>query len=280
MLMSRTYELSTEDAPVPRPLQWRLSARRRAQFRSVALLFASLLIGLAGWQFLSTFVFGPFLVPPPLLVAQTFVPMSASGEIFDDIGISLSRVFIGYVTGTIAALVLGLFMGRIKLLHDLLDPLVEFMRFLSPTAMIPIVVIWFGIGEMAKYALVFWGTTFIVLINTIAGVLRTPIIRQHAAQCLGASEAQIFRMIVLPSAVPYIVIGMRLALASAFVSIVPAELLAANSGLGYLLQQSSLMLQTNRIFVALVTICLIGFLADRVFQFIVSRLLHRYLVVV
>lgn len=206
--------------------------------------------------------------------------MSASGEIFADIEISLSRVVIGFVTGTAAALVLGLFMGRIRILHDLLDPLVEFMRFLSPTATIPIVVIWFGIGEMAKYALVFWGTAFIVLINTIAGVIRTPIIRQHAAQCLGASEAQIFRLIVLPSAVPYIVIGMRLALASAFVSIVPAELLAANSGLGYLLQQSSLMLQTNRIFVALVTICLIGFLSDRLFQFLVSRLLHRYLAVV
>ena len=95
----------------------------------------------------------------------------ASGEIFADIEISLSRVVIGFVTGTAAALVLGLFMGRIRILHDLLDPLVEFMRFLSPTAMISIVVIWFGIGEMAKYALVFWGTAFIVLINTIAGVM-------------------------------------------------------------------------------------------------------------
>ena len=129
------------------------------------------------------------------------------------------------------------------------------MRFLSPTAMIPIVVIWFGIGEMAKYSLVFWGTIFIVLISTIAGVMRTPDIRQNAALCLGASEAQIFRLIVLPSAVPYIVVGLRLALASAFISIIPAELLAANSGLGYLLQQSSLLQQTDRIFVALVMIC-------------------------
>ena len=96
--------------------------------------------------------------------------------------------------------------------------LVQTARFLSPTAMIPIIIIWFGIGEMAKYALVFWGTVSLVLINTIAGVIRTPKIRQNAALCLGASEADIFRLIVLPSAIPFIVVGMRLALASAFVA--------------------------------------------------------------
>jgi NitT/TauT family transport system permease protein/taurine transport system permease protein len=264
------------EAPAAQPF---LTARRRRQLRQAGLVLVSLCLGLAGWQVSSSYVFGAFLVPPPAAVLRSVVPMSASGEIFRDIGMSLQRVGIGYVTGTAFALLLGTFMGRIRLLHDLLDPIVQFMRFLSPTAMIPIVVIWFGIGELAKYSLVFWGTVFIVLINTIAGVVRTPQIRQHAARCLGASEAQIFRMIVLPSAVPYIVVGMRLALASAFISIIPAELLAADSGLGYLLQQSSLLLQTDRIFVALVTICTIGFLADRVFQFLVAILLRRYMAV-
>jgi ABC-type nitrate/sulfonate/bicarbonate transport system permease component len=262
------------------PKRFRLSKRRRTQLYHAAMLICSLMIGFVGWLIASYYIFGPFLIPPPIAVARAFVPISQSGELLGDIGMSLQRVAVGYITGTITALFLGTFMGRIKLLHDLLDPLVEFMRFLSPTAMIPIVVIWFGIGEMSKYALVFWGTNFIVLINTIAGVIRTPVIRQNAALCLGASQAQIFRLIVLPSAVPYIVVGMRLALASAFISIVPAELLAADSGLGYLLQQSSLLMQTDRIFVALVTICVVGFLVDRLFQFGVSTVLRRYLVVV
>ena len=277
--MALTRPLALPGANAAAPRGFTLTRRTRARLRHYGVLLASLVLGLATWQVMSSFVFGPFLIPPPLKVAATFVPMSRSGEIFFDIGISLSRVAVGYVTGSVCALLLGLFMGRIKLLHDLLDPLVEFMRFLSPTAMIPIVVIWFGIGELAKYALVFWGTAFIVLINTIAGVLRTPVIRQNAALCLGASQAQIFRLIVLPSSLPYIVIGMRLALASAFISIVPAELLAADSGLGYLLQQSSLMLQTDRIFVALVTICTVGFLADRLFQFLVAKLLRRYMAI-
>ena len=131
--------------------------------------------------------------------------------------------------------------------------------------MIPIAVIWFGIGEMSKYFLIFWGTFFIVLVNTIAGVMRAPITRQRAAQCLGASEWRILLSVVVPSAAPYIVTGMRIAMASAFMSIIPAEILAADSGIGFLLQQSSMLLQTDRIFVALATICLLGFVFDRLF---------------
>jgi NitT/TauT family transport system permease protein/taurine transport system permease protein len=262
--------------PLRRPL---LTARRRARLRRIGLVIVSLTLGLVAWEAMSLLIFGPFLIPPPQAVARAFIPMSASGELLHDIAMSLSRVFVGYAAGGIFALILGLLMGRIRLLHDLADPIVELMRFLSPTAMIPIAVVWFGIGELAKYALVFWGTVFIVLISTIAGVVRTPHIRQNAALCLGASEAQIFRLIVLPSAIPYIVVGLRLALASAFVSIIPAELLAADSGLGYLLQQSSLLQQTDRIFVALVMICVIGFLADRLFQVTVATLLRRYLTV-
>ena len=259
--------------------RFRLTARWHARLRRMGLVLASLTLGLAAWEAVSLFIFGPFLIPPPQAVVRAFIPMSASGELLHDALMSLSRVFVGYVAGGVFALFLGLLMGRIRLLHDLADPILDFVRFLSPTAMIPIAVVWFGIGELAKYSLVFWATIFIVLISTIAGVVRTPRIRQNAALCLGASEAQIFRLIVLPSAIPHIVVGLRLALASAFVSIIPAELLAADSGLGYLLQQSSLLMQTDRIFVALMMICTIGFCADRLFQLITGTLLHRYLAV-
>jgi len=130
---------------------------------------------------------------------------------------------------------------------------------------------------MSKYFLIFWGTFFIVLINATAGVWRTPIARQRAAACLGASQLQIFMLVIVPSAVPYIVTGMRVAMASSFMSIIPAEILAANSGIGYLLQQSSMLLQTNRIFVALLTICTLGFIVDRVFRLIVDKVLARYM---
>jgi ABC-type nitrate/sulfonate/bicarbonate transport system permease component len=229
------------------------------------------------WQILSSFLFNPFLVPPPLRVFRTAVPMIASGEILQDVWISLTRVGVGFVTGCLVGVVSGVLLGRIRLLHDLLDPTVELLRYLSPTAMIPIAVIWFGIGEMSKYFLIFWGTFFIVLVNATAGVMRAPITRQRAAQCLGASPLRILVSVVVPSAAPYVVTGMRIAMASAFMSIIPAEILAADSGIGFLLQQSSMLLQTDRIFVALLTICILGFVSDRVFQLIVNRMLSRYM---
>jgi NitT/TauT family transport system permease protein/taurine transport system permease protein len=238
---------------------------------------ASLVIFVVLWELLSTFVFNPYLIPPPTRVFETAVPMIVSGEIFRHAGISLTRVLIGFSLGASIAIVVGVIMGRLKVVNELLDPIIEFLRYLSPTAMIPIAVIWFGIGEQSKYFLIFWGTFFFVLINTIAGVMRTPVARQRAAQCLGANQLQIFLTVVIPSAVPYIVTGMRVAMASSFMSIIPAEMLAARSGLGYLLQVSGMLVQTDRIFVALAAISLLGFLTDRVFRFLVDRTLRRYM---
>ena len=250
---------------------------RRGSGRTLLLTAASLTVAFLAWQFLSTFVFNPFLIPPPAEVIRTAVPMMLSGEILADVSISMVRVLVGFLTGSLVGIVLGVLLGRIRLLHDLLDPIIELLRYLSPTAMIPIAVIWFGIGEMSKYFLIFWGTFFIVVINTVAGVWRAPLARQRAAECLGASRVQIFVLVVIPSAVPYIVTGMRVAMASSFMSIIPAEILAADSGIGYLLQKSSMLLQTNRIFVALLTICILGFVVDRLFRFFVDRVLARYM---
>jgi ABC-type nitrate/sulfonate/bicarbonate transport system permease component len=249
----------------------------KGHLRSLLLMTASLVIAFLVWQFLSTFVFNPFLIPPPMEVIRTAIPMVLSGEILADVSISMVRVLVGFVTGSLVGVVAGVLLGRIRLLHDLLDPIIELLRYLSPTAMIPIAVIWFGIGEMSKYFLIFWGTFFIVVINTVAGVWRTPVARQRAAECLGASQLQIFVLVVIPSAVPYIVTGMRVAMASSFMSIIPAEILAADSGIGYLLQKSSMLLQTNRIFVALLTICILGFVVDRIFRLLVDRVLARFM---
>jgi ABC-type nitrate/sulfonate/bicarbonate transport system permease component len=247
------------------------------RFRGGFLFAASIVIAFAIWQFLSTFVFNPFLIPPPLAVWETAVPMVQSGEIFRHVAISMARVSVGFVSGSLLAIVLVVLIGRIRVMNELLDPVIELLRYLSPTAMIPIAVIWFGIGEASKYFLIFWGTFFIVLINTTAGVMRAPIIRQRAAECLGASPLQIFLLVVIPSSAPYIVTGMRIAMASAFMSIIPAEILAAESGIGFLLQNSSILLQTNRIFVALLTICILGFVFDRLFRIAVERMLSRYM---
>src|SRR6266849_817115 len=168
-----------------------LAALRADNYRSLALTAASIAVAFLSWQAMSTFIFNPFLIPPPLEVIRTAVPMVLSGEIVADVSISMVRVLVGFTTGSLAAIVLGVLLGRLRLLHDLLDPIIELLRYLSPTAMIPIAVIWFGIG--------------------------------------------------------------------------------------YLLQKPSMLLQTNRIFVALLTICVLGFVVDRIFRFLVDRTLARFM---
>src|SRR5215470_11463892 len=127
---------------------------KAGRFRGVALSAASLVIAFALWQLMSTFIFNPFLIPPPLDVIRTAIPMLLSGEILADVSISMTRVLVGFISGSLFGIVLGVLLGRIRLLHDLLDPIIELLRYLSPTAMIPIAVIWFGIGEMSKYFLI------------------------------------------------------------------------------------------------------------------------------
>jgi ABC-type nitrate/sulfonate/bicarbonate transport system permease component len=258
---------------------WRRLSKSKAArvLRAPLLTVASLVLFFATWELLSYSILNPYLIPPPTQVFATAVPMIKSGEIFRDAGISLLRIFVGFSLGTIIAIVVGVIMGRLRLVNELLDPIIEFLRYLSPTAMIPIAVIWFGIGEQSKYFLIFWGTFFFVLINTIAGVIHTPAARQRAAQCLGANQLQIFLIVIIPSAVPYIITGMRVAMASSFMSIIPAEMLAAQSGLGHLLQISGMLAQTDRIFVALATISLLGFVSDRLFRYLVHRTLNRYM---
>lgn len=253
-------------------------ARLLSAARPLWMTLLSLALAIAAWQFSSTHLVDPHLIPPPSAVLAAASRMVDSGEIVADILASLSRIVVGFLLGSLAAVVAGVLMGRIRIVRELADPLVEVLRYLSPTAMIPIAVIWFGIGEWSKYFLIFWGTFFFVLLNTIAGVVRTPLQRQRAAQCLGAGELQIFLIVVLPSALPYIITGMRVAMAASFMSIIPAEMLAADSGLGYLLQQASMLVQTDRIFVALALISGLGFLTDRLFRLIIDKTLRRFMV--
>jgi len=247
-----------------------------AAARRVGLPLASITFFLLLWTYLSGHVINAHLLPPPGAVLRTAVPMAETGELVRHILASLRRIALGFVTGSLVGALLGVWMARLKPLGDFLDPAVQLFRFLSPTAMIPIAVIWFGIGEMSKYFLIFYATVFIVLINTIAGVFRTPPLRIRAAQSMGAGEMAIFLLVIIPSTVPFILAGMRIALASAFMAIIPAEMLAADSGLGFLLQQSGLLVQTNRIFVALGVISGLGFLADLAFRVLTAWFFSRY----
>jgi len=228
------------------------------------------------WQLVAATFFSPYLLPTPSSVAVSLWSTIESGELPAMIWMSFIRIMIGFFLGAMVGVLLGLAMGSSDTISGLFDPVIELLRPISTVAIIPIALVWFGIGESPKYFIVAYGVFFITVLNTVAGVRQTPLVRKRAAMCLGAKGWRLFFLIVLPSAVPYVMTGLRVALGSAFTSIIAAEMIAANEGIGYFIMQARLLVQTQRIFVGLAALGLMGFAADRLFRLLSHVLLGKY----
>jgi NitT/TauT family transport system permease protein len=228
------------------------------------------------WHVVAVYVVASVLFPPPYAVLLRGIELFQDGTLQDNVGISLQRIVIGFVAGSLLGIPIGLVIGSFPLARKFLEPWTEFLRFIPSVAMITIAVIWFGIGEASKVFLIIYTTIFIVILNTAAGVGAISPNKIRAAQALGANARQIFFLVAFPATVPYILTGMRIAMANSFTTIVAAELVAANEGLGVMLWQGRMYMQIDDIFVALVSLCILGFVADRLFRFGVARFAGRY----
>ena len=242
------------------------------------LLIYALSIGcvLTAWQLISSFFFTPALFPGPLLVAKRAVTLLQEGQLQADVVASLARVLAGFALGSIVGIAVGFVIGGSALIRVFLDPYVHFLRFITPIAWISPVMIWFGIGEASRVVLITYTTTFAVMLSTMVGITTIPRNRIRAAQACGATPLQVFRVVVAPSAVTQILEGMRLAMGYSFMTVVPAEMLAAQSGLGYLIINSRLWLATDAIFVGIITLGCIGLAMDTIFRWIIYGAFKRY----
>ena len=228
------------------------------------------------WHLASVYLVGSVLFPPPALVLRKGWTLARSGVLWEHLSASLQRILAGFVAGSLLGIPIGLAMGSFRPVRKLLEPYTEFLRFIPSVAMITVAVIWFGIGEASKIFLIVYTTVFIVIINTAAGVSAIAPDKIRAAQSLGASRAQIFLHVALPATVPYILTGMRLAMANSFTTIVAAELIAANDGLGKMLWDGRLFMLVDDIFVSLVTLGLLGFAVDRLFRWSIYVFAGKY----
>jgi ABC-type nitrate/sulfonate/bicarbonate transport system permease component len=213
------------------------------------------------------------LLPLPWAVAKHFWDIALTGELFKHIAASLSRVFSAwFIAGTIA-IPLGLAMGRIKRFEQTVDPLVELVRPISPLAWIPLAILWFGIGEFGKIFVVFVGTFFPTLLSTVAGAKRIDPVLIQAGQVLGCTDrASLFRKVVLPAALPNIITGLRISFGTGWASIIAAELVAARSGLGYLISNGMEILRADRVLVGMAVIGILGVSFDSLFRLIQRRI--------
>jgi ABC-type nitrate/sulfonate/bicarbonate transport system permease component len=228
------------------------------------------------WHVASTWIIPSVLFPPPWKVVLKGIELAEDGTLWEQVSASLGRIAAGFAGGSLIGIPIGLAIGSFPIVRRLLEPYTEFLRFIPATAMITVAVIWFGIGEGSKIFLIIYTTVFIVIINTAAGVSAVAPNKIRAARSLGASAGQVFFFVALPATVPYILTGMRLAMANSFATIIAAELVAANNGLGRMIWDSRMYMLVDQIFVALVVLGFLGFTADRLFRWGIYAFAGRF----
>jgi taurine transport system permease protein len=193
-------------------------------------------------------------------------------SLWQHIGVSVYRVLSGVICGALVGIPLGFAMGLSPVARGLFDPIVEFMRPIPPLALIPLVILWFGIDETAKIFLLFLAALFIMTIAARSGVSSVAITKVHAAYTLGASRLQILRRVILPNALPEIFTGLRTAMGVCWGTVVAAELVAADQGVGSMIMIAKNFLQTDTVVIGIVIIGLIGYAIELGMRWLERRL--------
>jgi sulfonate transport system permease protein len=214
----------------------------------------------------------PIVVPPPTAVGKAFWVLLLDGELFTHIAASLSRVAAGFAIGASLGIVVGVLMGLSRVISDYMEGVVNLLRPIPPLAWIPIAILWFGIGNTSSVFVVAYASFFPVLLNTITGVKGVDRILVRAAQSLGAGRLYVIVNVILPAALPSLVTGIRLSLALSWSSIVAAELIASQSGLGYMIEYYRRLILSDNVVVGMVTIGLIGLALDILLRALEERL--------
>lgn len=218
----------------------------------------------------------PLLLPTPVEVARTAVDVAIHGyqqtSLWHHTLISVARAVTAFMAAIAIGVPLGLFMGMSPVLNAILDPFVQFLRPLPKIALIPLTVVWFGIGEGAKFFLIFIASFLSILVGATAAVGSVSQSRIRAAQVLGASRTQIFRHVVLPHTLPELFTSVRLALGIGWTSLIAAELVAATAGLGWMVLNAGNYLRTDVVILGIMLLGLIGYLLD----FLLVRAQRRF----
>ncbi|EHM10761.1 ABC-type nitrate/sulfonate/bicarbonate transport system, permease component [Thermanaerovibrio velox DSM 12556] len=215
---------------------------------------------------------GSFLLPSPTEVFKTLLSLLGSGELPRHVFVSLYRVLQGFLVSSLAGVMLGTLLGLSRGLRACLGPLLEFMRHIPPLAVLPLFILWLGIGEASKVAVIVAASFFPVFLSTVHGVAGADKRLVEVGKAFGVSDFRIVTRIVLPCAMGPIMAGLRLGLGYGWRSLIGAELVAASSGLGYLINDAQAMLRTDVILAGVVVLGLIGGLTDRVFTALLGRL--------
>jgi NitT/TauT family transport system permease protein len=269
------YTMSTsavaEHLPPDSPRPDHTTRRRKMSKRTKLLILNAISIvgGIAIWWILAL---NGFQFPTPPEVVTKAVQLWQAGILQQDILASLARVLTGFLLGSAAAIPVGFLMGWYTVARGLFEPWIQFFRTIPPLALLPLVLVLLGIGEIPKVFVIFLAAFLACVISTYQGVVNVDRTMINAARVLGAKDGTIFLKVVVPASTPFILVGMRVGLGSAWATLVAAELLAAQAGLGYRMQQAQLYYDLATIFVGIVIIGILGLVMDRLLLFAETKL--------
>lgn len=245
--------------------------RRRLSKRTwlIILNTVSIVGGIAIWWALAL---SGLQLPTPPQVVQKAIQMWNAGILQEDVLASLARVLSGFLLGTAVAVPVGFLMGWYTVARGIAEPWIQFFRTIPPLALLPLVLVLMGIGEVPKVFVIFLAAFLACVISTYQGVVSVDRTLINAARVLGAKDGTIFARVVVPASTPFILVGMRVGLGSAWATLVAAELLAAQAGLGYRMQQAQIYYDLATIFVSIVIIGILGLVMDRLLLFAETKL--------
>jgi len=240
--------------------------------RRAALIITPWLLLLAGWYGIHySGLISPALVPAPHEVAQRFVELAGT-RLPLDIVMSTRRVLTGVLLGIAAAVPVGFVLGWYRTVRSFIDPLINFFRALPPIALIPLVIVYFGVDELAKTVILFYAAFFAGVIVMYEGIAQISPIYVRVARTLGATDGELFRKVVVPLAVPHMLTALRVSLGVAWATLVASELIAAQQGLGALIQNAGSFFQLDIIYVGIICIGFIALFMDLGLRAIARRL--------
>lgn len=243
-----------------------------SRIKDVAISLATVLVI---WQFVYWLnIVNQNLMPSPVGVWDAATTMYGKGILFADLAVSVRRAAVGFTIGASLGIVLGLLTSRTRFFAVALSPLFTLLRPIPAIALVPVAIVWFGIGEQSKYFVISYTVFLAVWLNTHHGMGHTPNLYIRAARSLGASRPVEFLQVVVPASAPYIFAGLRLGAALAFLSLVAAELTGATAGIGYRLDESRQYILVDRMFVGLIELGLLGATVDTIFVLLGRRLVH------
>ncbi|GAA4705632.1 ABC transporter permease [Nocardioides conyzicola] len=234
--------------------------RTTSRWRGLALNLLSAVLGIGIWW---GFAASGYNLPTPPEVASRFVDLIRAGTLQEDVFASLRRVLIGFALGVAAAVPVGFLMGWYPIARGLLEPWVQFFRTIPPLALIPLTIVLMGIDETPKIFVIFLAAFLACVIATFQGVVSVDRTLINAARVLGAGDLTIFRRVVVPASMPFILVGMRVGLGSSWATLVAAEIIGAQEGLGHRMQNAQLYFDLPTIFVGVISIGVLGLLMDR-----------------